>query len=750
MNKTIHNQLLLPGLTKPRFLLASALGCLSVVFALFGPSRASAQINQISQLGWVNITSATGNAYMMFPRATGFSIDNSGTTVQKVLLNWQTNDDSSQFPMTHGYKGSADAGATWASPSEQTTMNPDLDLMSSIRLKNGTVLAIPFYWGGTGTSFNFTYNTSTNNGVSWTNHVNGGTINAGSGNTITTFHFHRGIIEEANGYLYAPAYLKFSTDPTHRTVLFKSTDSGVTWNFLSNMAVNSSLEYTESCVVRCKNGDFYVVERNATGSTYNDLKFQRSTDKGLTWTSMNYLSGLPQPNQGVDPHLWMMPNGILVLSYGVNVAGGGKRNIHMAFCADGNGTTWSNDTVTFTRIAGSSESSGYTAVVPVSAHRFLQFSDTGTNASYASAHPSPNPYKIRSKIVDIVLAQSNRIDLKTRYNLGLVTITTDMTYTNAANPEARTTGAFDGSVGYWSGAFKSATSGSYTIDLQQAYTLNAIGVCLQYNTSESATIDYSIDGSSWTTVKTYTNAVHQAIDYTTPGGLFAARYVRVSATSAASPVSLNEIELYSNGNTFENNAVGTVGIPHGPIPPDYAANGTSATQYGFAVRDATTSEPGYQSTRSFQMWDGSSTWRAGIKKTVTATTSKTFRFWVKPQAYDATSGAITFDLLSGATNVYHSAVFPDGSIKYYNGSTWLATTGTGSPAGAGTVPLNTWSLIQVVATISPATTTITVNGAAKGTTGKWGTATTMDGFTFGSGGTAPVGDKALFDDVSIN
>ena len=95
------------------------------------------------------------------------------------------------------------------------------------------------------------------------------------------------------------------------------------------------------------------------------------------------------------------------------------------------------------------------------------------------------------------------------------------------------------------------------------------------------------------------------------------------------------------------------------------------------------------------------------------------------------------------------AVFPDGSIKYYNGTTWVATTGTGSPAGAGTVPLNTWSLIQVTATV-PSAAPITVNGVAKGSAGKIGTATTINGFSFGSGGTVPTGDNALFDDVVIN
>ena len=352
------------------------------------------------------------------------------------------------------------------------------------------------------------------------------------------------------------------------------------------------------------------------------------------------------------------------------------------------------------------------------------------------------------KSSSVVPTNVNRIDLKGRVAAGLATITTDLTYSNATHPEARTSGAYDGSADYWSGAFKSGTSGTYTVDLQQSLTLNAIGVCLHYNNSESATIDVSTNGTSWSTVKTYSNATHNAINYTSITAQ-PVRYVRVSVNGSGSLVCLNELELYGTTDTYENNALGIPGNPHGVVPPGYVSNGTSATQYGFAVRDISTSAAGHQSERCLQMWDGSSTWRAGIKKTVTATTSKTFQFWVKPLGYDATSGCIQFSLNSGTAAVYQMAVFPDGSIRYFNASTWVATTGTGSPAGAGTVPLNTWSLITVTATV-PSAAPITVNGVAKGNAAKIGTATTMDGFSFGSGGTSPTGDNALFDDVSLN
>ena len=89
------------------------------------------------------------------------------------------------------------------------------------------------------------------------------------------------------------------------------------------------------------------------------------------------------------------------------------------------------------------------------------------------------------------------------------------------------------------------------------------------------------------------------------------------------------------------------------------------------------------------------------------------------------------------------AVFPNGSVKYYNG-TWNSL-GATTP-----VPLNTWKAIKVVANAAANIAAIYVDGvlvgnAAKETAG----ATTINGFAFASGGSAPVGDNALFDDVRL-
>ena len=90
------------------------------------------------------------------------------------------------------------------------------------------------------------------------------------------------------------------------------------------------------------------------------------------------------------------------------------------------------------------------------------------------------------------------------------------------------------------------------------------------------------------------------------------------------------------------------------------------------------------------------------------------------------------------------AVFSDGSIRYYNGSTWAGL------AAAATIPSDSWTTIKAVATISPATASVYVNGVLQGTATKENTGpTTMDNFMFATTGTAPTGDEALLDDIAF-
>jgi len=395
---------------------------LTVILGLAIAVPASAAIEQIIDQSWVKVAQASGDEYMHFPRAIAFDVVRGGSIGKKILVNWQSNPDVIQFPMTHGWMGSLDDGITWDTPAPTTT--PEIDCMLSIRrITDGAIIAIPYYpnpnLSGV-TSFTFSYHISTNNGVSWTPQTNAGVVNSGSTDRFNSLRLHRGIVQDSDGTLYAPAYGSF-VGVSSQSMVLKSTNGGQAWTFLRTIAIG----YNETSLVRCKDGSLLAIMRSASSATLGQA---RSTNNGVSWTPAVAAPGLPA-NSGVDPYLWLMPDGVLVLSYGNNVPGN-MRHCLLAFSDDGNGTTWSNVIQTFTSSTSGlgNKSSGYTSVVPLTAHRFLQVSDRALYNYYGSTlHPTPNPFSIWTKTVDIVLSQPNRIDLKAGAAAGTITVTTDLT-----------------------------------------------------------------------------------------------------------------------------------------------------------------------------------------------------------------------------------------------------------------------------------------------------------------------------------
>lgn len=290
--------------------------------------------------------------------------------------------------------------------------------MSAIKRRDGTIIAVPFRpkyppdldirpIPPTVFQFKFTYHTSTNNGTTWntfTDDINGGTIRFTS--PIIGFRFHRGVIEENDGSLYAPAYVNFWGEPRFRIVIMKSVDRGVTWDHQPDeIDFESTLAYTESSLVKCANGEWLVVMRadqiyqNAAGNPYGvprQLRQRRRSTAGV-WGPVIETPGLVA--NGVDPLLTLMPNGILVLSFGHDQQGaddqsnGAGRNTVLTFSTD-NGNTWTAKNTTFTGVSGGLESTGYTAIVPITAHRFLQITDTGIDWSYLQSRLHTEPQSI--------------------------------------------------------------------------------------------------------------------------------------------------------------------------------------------------------------------------------------------------------------------------------------------------------------------------------------------------------------------
>jgi hypothetical protein len=717
---------------------SSVLYTLALTLFIFSATISYSQTPSIANVNygsWTKIAQASGDGWMHFPHGISFDVNNGGNIVKKAIVSWQTSADVVTFAYSRGWMGSLNAGVTWNSPSVTNTTSIDMNTIH--RRHDGVLITLPFYpanFNGANPkdTFSFSYDTSTNNGATWGNATYG--FVSGFPTLLGGFRFHRGIVEDADGTMYAPAYGQFAAAgggyETHRVMLLKSTNKGATWTYLSTVQFTASISYNEATIVRCRDGSILCIMRNGS----NPLKYRRSTDNGVTWGgAVTTVPGLPA-NAGVDPYLYMMPNGVLALTYGDNVTGN-MRHCYMAYAPDGVGNNWVNVTQTYASTLGGgpgTKSSGYGTIFPTRINRFLQTSDRALYTYYGSdQHPSPNPFSVWTKQADVVLNYRNRIDLASKYESGDITVTTDLTHIDAAHPEAGIAGAFDGSTDYWSSAFKNGGgSGTFTIDLQSDHVLNAIGVCLANGAPQSATIEYSQNGSSYTNLKTYAAGTkHYTIDYTSFSAI-TARYIRVT-TSGTGITGLNEIRLFSQADTYEDYAQNIV-------PQGY----TALNNEGFWVSEGVSPFPtGYKSLRALYMHDDDGNNKEITKTGFGATTQKTMEFRLRVKTI-ASGGAIQWRLLSGTTNAFRLRVAPGGAVQWYNGTSYVTLSGA-------SVPMDTWVHIKVTANAATGTGTLSINGGTVYSIGKEATVSTLNGFRFASGGAAATGDAALFDDVSF-
>jgi hypothetical protein len=687
-----------------------------------------------------DLTATTYN-YVRIPDLLSIdSLKTDGTFYRHLFMVWGTGIETAS-PPPGTLPGSQNAwssnfGATW------NLASYDVRFGSGMKLKSGKILSIDFR--PTYVDYNdfpLNYFTSVNNGSTWTTHTDG-MIKFPPPLQVYGLRMHKSLIEEPDGTLYTCAYVRYTFSTTFRTYILKSLDGGKTWLPMLNGSGNpieiDGIEATdEGSLVRCPDGSWLVVMKQVSTDpdiTY-PLLYSRSTDKGATWTVPAQLPGLGISASGKNPHVILMANGVLALSWGTP-------DIEMSFSANSGGF-WTVPIKTFPNPGGTKVPSGNTCLIPIGQNKLLQFGDNYSKTI------NPNTQAIWQKEIEIVRPEQNRIDLRTKNTLGLVTIMpqTTLMYTSGTHQEARPTGAFDGSTDYWSAAM-GTNSGIYQLDLQKTYQLQTIGVSLLYNTPESATVELSPDNINWTTVKTYTNATHYCVDYTgiTP---FNARYVRVTV-SGTGQIGLGELELYEASSTFEGNASAASSNPHGILAEGYVANGTSATQYGFSVQEGM----GYQSNRALKLWDGSSTWRAGIKKITTASNKKTLEFRCRIAALP-TGTAFNIPIIgtvSGAsTTVFWVAAFASTSttsvVKYYNGTSWL-------PIGTATLPISAtvWKLVKITADEAANTASLYIDNVLMGSfpmSANTVNATNLTGFALNSNGTATSGEIVYFDDINF-
>jgi len=577
--------------------------------------------------------------------------------------------------------------------------------------------------GGGVKQFQTTFWRSHDYGATW-NEQNG-TISADS--AYDAVYFHRGIVTARDGSLLAPTYGYLNGDPKYRSMLARSTDGGATWRIVSTIATTPagwSIEgRSEPTMARAANGDLVVVMRQSApvnpdvcnGSRQGaGLVISRSGDDGASWTSPQSLvgAGLDVYNvSSADPRLTTMPGGQLILSYG-------RPGNKILVSNDGNGTSWSNLTLT-----GSVTSSGYTSFVPLTETTALQVGDFGSNWCFP-AGSGPKRVGIWSKIIELRPADTKRMDLRSRFLGGSLNVVTNLTDrpTGAAGPAA----AIDGSVDPASIAARYANDGYYQIDLGGSNVLTGASVALP-RSGGSAAVDVSSDGQTWRTVAGwYSSGQYRSLTDRPFPAPIAARYVRVRVTDVGGMTALGEVQLRTNASTFEGDLLGKA--PQGfVVLPTWASLVT--------VADGAV---GLSSDRAARLNDTTSRGMAVMAIGEPQRTTRNLELGLRSNRV-ATAFLISLEGRRGGTyqRALHLGIFPDGSLRRWTGSRWV------NLSAPGLVNRTGWAGIRINANTSGAS--VYVNGRLFSRVPLTPGTTSFTGIQVSSGGTAPVGDDMFID-----
>jgi len=286
----------------------------------------------------------------------------------------------------------------------------------------------------------------------------------------------------------------------------------------------------------------------------------------------------------------------------------------------------------------------------------------------------------------------------------------------------------DGSVEPDAGAVRRASTGTWTIDLGAANTLSGASVVLPVAAS-SANVSVSSDGVSWRQVaQWYSSGRYLSVtDRAFPAGVVA-RYVRFNVGSPQALVELAEVQLRTLPSTFEQDTVGTA-------PSSYVS--VSAGSQSITVQ---ANGAGWWSDRAVRLTDRSSAATAILAKSLPTTSTRTFSMLLKPITLRC---AVVMTLNARKGTAFQKglvvSVWPDGSVKRWDGTAWRLL------AGAGRVRPGVWSAVRIQASTSGAS--VYVNGVLLGRVPVTAGTTAYTGVEVSSGGTAPVGDDVMMDQV---
>ena len=712
---------------------------------------------------------ATQN-YRQFPFAISLpSGSASAGTARTLLMSYNVNMDSGALAEKLQTKRSTDGGFTW------TNLPQAVPMTTTVRTKTGLLYSVNFRTSSTSTPptpigvtpapvleksgvagndtaptlsdaasgaetkptyapeadvslkrFTTRYWTSTDNGATWATAAGTASVPW----SVTDLYFHRSIVIAPSGQWLATAYAHKTGDAKWSSFLLSSNDQGKTWQGVSEIGtrlISWGEGVTEPTIEFNSRGQLMVAYRMAgqinpsvcQGSTSGNASVATavSNDLGKTWTNAHQVVVPGAITGSSDPHLVRSPTGQMLLSVG-------RPYNQILVSQDGTGDSW-NPSISSAAI----RSSGYTSLVNTGyGNQFRQFGDLGSNWCYSSADGPTRTAGIYTVPFYLRPADGQVLDLGHGLRTGRMQVINN-TMSARLTGNTAPAGLADSSVEPDTGLVSPGTSGTYTLDLGNYSTVRGVGLAMP-TAGAAATVQLSSDGVNWTSAATWARSdAYRALTdrRTTPTRT---RYIRVS-TSASAQALVSEMRVYTDYETFETD------IPDGQ-PAVLQASGTNTN-----ATVMTKAGQGYQSTNGVRITDNSTVSMPRLTKTITPTWNTFTGFQVNPSSLK-TAITITQSVRMPDGSLQrgmHLGLFPDGSVRRYNGSIWITV------APAGSVPLNQWSYFSVYT--NHAGSEFNINGRLYSNLPRtYGTGGNFVETTISAGGTATVGDNFLIDDLS--
>ncbi|WP_158301553.1 exo-alpha-sialidase [Paenibacillus mesophilus] len=420
-------------------------------------------------------------------------------------------------------KRSTDDGATWsAAQTVADTVYDDRDPSIAV-LGDGTLLLSWFTYNGGPVDVRVIR--STNNGTTWGSPVTVGTNMSWAATSSK-------IIELSSGDLLIPLYGPGTGN--QKATVVRSTDQGLTWPSSSEktMGFVSGSHLVEQAIAELDNGHIKGLIR---ASSSDNLAYEvHSYDYGATWGTPAKLD-----KKMHAPELFRIPGTDKVFqawSEYQHPTGGRPVMVRIGYL----GQPWDASQSRLLYSDKSTSDMGYSSTAMLGGDELFTVYYDAQKQIIGGTY---------SKLGNWEGDFGTKMDLSGMYQSSAITVTTDMLYTDPNNSATGPKGALDGSIVYGNAAFKNAAATStspsyYMIDLQQTYTIGAIGVLLKVGYAETANVQISADGTNWIIVQTYDNVNMNHVDYKYFDSGISVRYVKVTVTASSGWAGLNEIQLF--------------------------------------------------------------------------------------------------------------------------------------------------------------------------------------------------------------